>query len=70
MADTARMRPQTLLFVAGLMLMVMVGFAYLGQYCPSCAVASNAEVWGTWIGLFSIGAFLVAISFSWGAKKP
>jgi hypothetical protein len=70
MGETESMKPHTLMFVAGLLLMVLTLFAYLGQYCPSCAVESNWSTWGLWIALFSIGAVLAAIGLAWGAKKP
>jgi hypothetical protein len=68
--DEGSMKPHTLLFVAGVMLMALVLFAWMGQYCPSCAVEEDWSTWGTWIAMFSVGGALAAVGLWWGSKNP
>jgi Na+-driven multidrug efflux pump len=68
--EQGSMKPHTLAFVAGVILMALVFFAWLGQYCPTCAVEEDWGTWGTWIAMFSAGAALAAVGLWRGAKKP
>jgi hypothetical protein len=70
MDGSVRMEPRHYLFAAGLLLMAVAFFAFLGRYCPSCSAERDVAAWMAWTGVFGAGAALVVAGLFWGSKKP